>query len=297
MKAFKLLFMCIGFATTVDISVKVQFRGSARMTSLRYEETITAKNERELREKLAEKLENAFLDKQIDEVTITTEVSRGNEVHSTQITKFDVTTRNELDLDDTTFDTSTKGDDITKAATSSSYRSEKVRDVTTTTVVENGFTTRLITSIASTRSFQESTAATGCDVVHNSKCFRAIVYDNMNASLSVAASICGNKLANIYDITHFNLLQDYLRPMIPDGWLYAWVRTGMIYKNGQLYSTTGQAISLPTEVWFPNYYPSSDASYTTVVVRVSRNPEDAYQGIYNATPSIEFNGGICENEL
>nr|XP_039264282.1 uncharacterized protein LOC120340095 [Styela clava] len=293
MEAFKLLVMCIGFVTTVDISVRVQFRGSAMMKPYRQEETITAKNEKELREKLAEKLENALLDKQIDEVTITTEVSHGNEVYSTQVAKFDATTPN--DLDGTTFVATTKGDDITKAVTSSSYRAEKDLDVTTTTVIENVFTTRSITSIASTRSFQESTTTTDCGVVNNSKCFRAIVYSTWNVTSSVAESLCENKLANIYDVTHYNLLRDYLRSMIPDGMSRIWVRTGMTYENGQLYSTTDQAMSLPTEVWYPDY-PKIYASSTTVVVFVTRDQEDKYQGIYNASPNAYY-GAICENDL
>ncbi|XP_039250613.2 uncharacterized protein LOC120328244 [Styela clava] len=134
-----------------------------------------------------------------------------------------------------------------------------------------------------------------CGVVYNSKCFRAIVYVMKNVTSSDAESLCENKLANIEDVTHYNLLRDYLRPMIPDGETFLWVHTGMTYKNGQLYSTTGQAMSLPTEVWFP-VTPYVDASFTTVVVRVSRNPESIYQGIFNERPSIEVNGVICENE-
>ncbi|XP_077973856.1 uncharacterized protein LOC120346972 isoform X2 [Styela clava] len=132
-----------------------------------------------------------------------------------------------------------------------------------------------------------------CGVVYNSRCFRAIVYDVRNVTLSVAESICENKLANIYDVTHYNLLRDYLRPMIPDGWPYIRVYTGMNYTNGQLYSTTGQAMSLPKEVWYPIPYASS----TSVVVLVARNPEEIYRGIFNVPPSSEYNGAICENEL
>ncbi|XP_077974906.1 uncharacterized protein LOC120330226 [Styela clava] len=138
-----------------------------------------------------------------------------------------------------------------------------------------------------------------CGVVYDSKCFRAIVYRGDNVTLSVAESICENKLANIYDVTHYNLLQDYLRSMIPDSWSWIQIRTGMTYnihKNGQLYSKTGQAMSLPTAVWYP-IDPHSDASSTTVVVLVLRNQTDKYQGIYNMPPSAEYNGAICENEL
>ncbi|XP_077972215.1 uncharacterized protein LOC120339511 [Styela clava] len=291
MEAFKLLFMCIGFATTVDITVKVQFRGNAVMTSYQYEETTTAKNETELREKLSEKLENALLKKQIDEVTITTKVSHGNEVHSTQVTEFNVITSNELD--GTTFVTTTNSDNITKAVTSSSFQTGKDRDVTTTTVIENVFTTQSITSIASTKSFHESTTVTECGVVYKSKCFRAIVYDTWNVTLSAAESICENKLANIYDVTHYNMLRDYLLPMIPDRLPWIGVRTGITYENSGLYATTGEAVNLPTEVW----YPSSAESFTTVVVYVTRNTENNSQEIFNIPPSYAYPGAICENEL
>nr|XP_039252449.1 sushi, von Willebrand factor type A, EGF and pentraxin domain-containing protein 1-like [Styela clava] len=133
-----------------------------------------------------------------------------------------------------------------------------------------------------------------CGVVYNSRCIRAIVYKAQNVTLSVAETLCENKLANIYDVTHYNRVVDYLRPMIPDRRDYIVVRTGMTYKGGQLYSTTGQAMSLPTEVWYSGY-PYSDASYTTVVVYVNRNPED--QGIFNYSPSYAYQGAICEIDL
>nr|XP_039274080.1 uncharacterized protein LOC120348037 [Styela clava] len=135
-----------------------------------------------------------------------------------------------------------------------------------------------------------------CGVVYNSSCFQAIVYDVKNVSSSDAESLCENKLANIYDVTHYNLLRDYLRSIIPDGLAGVFVRTGMTYKNDQLYSTMGQAMFLPTEVWYPDH-PSSHATYTIVVVLVKRNQEDKYQGIFNNSPSQHYNGAICENEL
>ncbi|XP_077974463.1 uncharacterized protein LOC120329737 [Styela clava] len=133
-----------------------------------------------------------------------------------------------------------------------------------------------------------------CGVVYNSRCIRAIVYDVTNVSLSVAESLCKNKLANIYDVTHYNRVVDYLRPMIPDGWDYIRVRTGMTYKGGQLYSTTGQTMSQPTEAWYSGL-PYTDASYTTVIVGVNRKPDD--QWISNVPPSHAYHGAICENEL
>nr|XP_039264264.1 uncharacterized protein LOC120340077 [Styela clava] len=290
MEAFQLLFMCVGFATTVEIYVRVQFRGSAATTSYRHQETITAKNEHELREKLAKTLENALLDKQIDEVTITTEIYHGNKVHSTQITKFDATTPN--GLDDTTSVTTTKGNDITKAVTSSATRSStKIRDLTTTTMLENMFTTRSITSIASTQSFQESTltAKTGiCNVTYNSKCFRVIIYGKTNVTLSVAKSFCENKLANIYDLTHLKKLKDYLYTIIPHGRSRIGVRTGMTYKNGQLYSTKNQTASLT------KYLRTYSDESSTVVVRVDR--KSTYrEGIITVPPFWQYYGAICEN--
>ncbi|XP_077972190.1 uncharacterized protein LOC144427213 [Styela clava] len=298
MEAFKLLFMFIGFATTVNISVRVQFKGSAVMTSYRKEKTITAENEEELREKLTKTLENALLDKQIDEVVITTEVYHGNKVYSTQVTKFDA--RTPYVLDDTTFVTTTKGNDNSKAVTSSTTRSTKEdHDVTTTIVLENVFTTRSITSIASTRSFQESTATTeNCGLIYKSKCFWAIVYDTKNVTLSVAKSLCENKLANIYDVKHFNLLQDYLRTMIPNEWPVIEVHTGMINEIGHVYSTNDHILSWLNEVWYwlPQY-PSGDPTGTTVTVLVHKNPEDADQRvILNVSPSSLSDGAICENE-
>nr|XP_039253032.1 sushi, von Willebrand factor type A, EGF and pentraxin domain-containing protein 1-like [Styela clava] len=143
-------------------------------------------------------------------------------------------------------------------------------------------------------SWSTTPVCTKCGVVYDLRCFRAIVYGVGNVSLSVAEFICENKLANIYDVTHYNRVVDYLRSMIPDGRSWIWIRTGMTYENGQLYSTTGQAMSLPTEVWH-NGYPDSGASYTTVVVEVNQNPDD--QGIFNDSPSYAHYGAICENEL
>ncbi|XP_077972442.1 uncharacterized protein LOC144427311 [Styela clava] len=296
MEAFKLLFMCIGFATTVDISVKVQFRGSAMMTSYRHEETITAKNEHELREKLTKTLENALLDKQIDEVIITTKIYHGNKVHSTQVTKFDATTPN--GLDDTTLVTTTIGNDITKAVTSSASRNTtKFRDVTTATVLENVFTTRSITSIASTQSLQKSTLTANtdnCGVRYKLKCFRAVFHETRDVNLGVAKSVCENKLANIYDVTHMNMLEGYLRSMIPDGGQVIAVRTGMSYKGGELYSTIGQIVSVPTEFWLFDY-PYPDASRTTVVVSVDQNLNHK-PAIFIVPASDLYLGALCENE-
>ncbi|XP_077974281.1 uncharacterized protein LOC120333154 [Styela clava] len=135
-----------------------------------------------------------------------------------------------------------------------------------------------------------------CSVVYNSKCFRVIYYKADNVSLSVAESICKNNLANIYDVTHYNLTRDYLRSMIPHRWSWIIVRTGMTYKHGQLYSTTDQAMSLPTGVWSPRY-PVFNTFQTAVSVEINENPKYKNQGIVNTTPSHSCQGAICENDL
>ncbi|XP_077974306.1 uncharacterized protein LOC144429933 [Styela clava] len=145
-------------------------------------------------------------------------------------------------------------------------------------------------------SWSTTPVCTKCGFVCNSRCFRAIVFNVANVSLSAAESLCKNKLANIYDVTHYNLVRDYLRSMIPDEWSWIGVRTGMTFENGQLYSTTGQAMYLPTEVWRPDY-PSSNESFTSVIVRVNRKPKAKSRGIFNIYSFWGYHGAICENEL
>ncbi|XP_077974021.1 uncharacterized protein LOC120346968 isoform X2 [Styela clava] len=187
----------------------------------------------------------------------------------------------------------------TKVEQSTGYEDKKTSSARTSTVpasspwsTDEAF---LSTVRPQTTEVEQSTV---CGFVYNSKCFRAIVYLDNNVTLGVAESLCKNKLANIYDITHYNLLRDYLRPMIPERLPWISVRTGMTYnhKNGQLYSTTGQATYLPNKVWFPNF-PSLDASETRIVFAVNVNPEFKYQGICTATPFTLYHGAICENEL
>nr|XP_039259746.1 uncharacterized protein LOC120336195 [Styela clava] len=185
----------------------------------------------------------------------------------------------------------------TKFEQSTGYKDKKTTSVRTSTVpATSPWATKkafFSTVLPQTTNVEQSTE---CGVVYNSSCIRAIVYDVRNVTLSVAKSLCENKLANIYDVTHYNLVREYLRPLIPG--TYIWARTGMKYKKGQLYSTTGHAMSLPTEVWLPNY-PSSIATSTTVVVRVDRILDKDYpQAVFMNVPSAyRFDAAICENEL
>ncbi|XP_077976175.1 E-selectin-like [Styela clava] len=123
-----------------------------------------------------------------------------------------------------------------------------------------------------------------------------IVNKSPTVTLSVAESLCENKLANIYDVTHYNLLLNYLRSIIPDREIASYVFTGMTYKNGQLYSMTNQAISLPAEVWRPDY-PVAIASRPSVAVVVRQDQENNDQGSFNTGTTNSLTGAICENEL
>ncbi|XP_077976140.1 uncharacterized protein LOC120340383 [Styela clava] len=135
-----------------------------------------------------------------------------------------------------------------------------------------------------------------CDVTYKKKCYRAIVYDVPNVTFTDAKAICksmNGKPANIYDLKHYQLLLPYLRSLIPAGWTYINIWTGMEYKNNQLLLSNGRPITIATEVWFPSY-PGSDTFRTNVGVRVDKDQGYAYQGMFNNSPSYTTNGVICE---
>ncbi|XP_077975756.1 uncharacterized protein LOC144431468 isoform X1 [Styela clava] len=128
-------------------------------------------------------------------------------------------------------------------------------------------------------------------------CSQAVVYDVNNVTFNDAEPICKSmnigKPANIYDLTHYQMLLTHLRPLIPAGRKNTYIWTGMKYKNNQLLLSSGENITLATEVWYPAY-PRSDTSYTNVGVAVSKYPEYTYQGIWNINPSWSFHGVICD---
>nr|XP_039273836.1 uncharacterized protein LOC120347800 isoform X2 [Styela clava] len=294
METFKFiaLFMCIGAANTVDISVRVRFRGSAVMTSYSNQETITATNEQELREKLTETLERALLDKQIEEVTIETDIYHGNKVQSTQVTKFDVTTAD--GLDDTTLVTTTKSDDITKAVTSSaarsSHRTRKADDVTTSEVLENVFITRSITSVASTH--QESTMTVTTDVLsttvpngleYDGKLFIPLtpLIKAAKSNKTEAESRCkeiGGQLANIYNDDHMDRIGDFIRSNFKiEG--HRNFHLGMTYnENGSVSFRNGTAVD-KTHFRWREVFPKNNGKL--IYLRVTKNGERVNQFLWN----------------
>ncbi|XP_077974100.1 uncharacterized protein LOC120346984 [Styela clava] len=297
METFKfiVLFVCIGVATTVDMFVRVRFRGSALMTSYSNQETITAKNEQELREKLTETFERALLDKQIEEVIIETDIYHGNEVHSTQVTKFDVTTAD--GLDGTTRVTTTKSDDITKAVTSSAARSSnstrKVDDVTTSKVIENVFTTRSITSVASTH--QESTMTATSDVSstfaptgvkYDGKLFIPLLFKNdERMNIAEAESRCqkiGGELANIYNNDHMDRIMGFIRSSITENYIHFNFHLGMTYDPKEHKVILRNQTGVPENQYkWRNNFPHANMNKLLLYLRVDKNETSTEQYLWN----------------
>ncbi|XP_077975111.1 uncharacterized protein LOC120332262 [Styela clava] len=155
-----------------------------------------------------------------------------------------------------------------------------------------------------------------CDVKYDSKCFRIVVYGTMNVTFNDSESICKSmnigKPANIYNLTHYQMLLTHVRPLIPAFWAWMHIWTGMKYKiscishtskqrfirlrhqNNQLLLSSGENTTLVTEMWYDGY-PRYLASWTNVGVLVSKDSEEKkYQGMYNEPPTFTNYGVFCE---
>ncbi|XP_039249132.2 uncharacterized protein LOC120326844 isoform X2 [Styela clava] len=135
-----------------------------------------------------------------------------------------------------------------------------------------------------------------CDVTYNSRCYRVLLYDTKNVTFNDAESICkstnnGNP-ANIYDFDVYKLLFTHVRSVISDRTRTS-LWTGMEYKNNQLLLSSGGAVTLPTEVWYP-HHPKNISSHTNVSVHVQKDPGAKNQGILNVAPTQEKRGVFCE---
>ncbi|XP_077976258.1 uncharacterized protein LOC120341083 [Styela clava] len=132
-----------------------------------------------------------------------------------------------------------------------------------------------------------------CDVTYDSKCFNIFVFGKKNVSFKDAKHLCGNdKLANIYDLDHFNMILDFVRSKIPSGLTWVNVWTGLTYKNNILGSSSVEYKFPALGIGLPSFL-SHDVSYTNVAFEVAKDPEDN-QGIFNYPPSRSFHGAICE---
>ncbi|XP_077975148.1 uncharacterized protein LOC144431195 [Styela clava] len=143
---------------------------------------------------------------------------------------------------------------------------------------------------------EKEKAENKCDVIYKKTCYRVVVYDVKNVTFNEAEPICkskkNGKLANIYDLAHYQSLLSYIRSIVPSGKTDTSLWTGMEYKKRLLLSD-GRPITIATEVWFP-LYPSWDASWTIVAVVVNKEPKNKYQGIFNDESSSQHYGVICE---
>ncbi|XP_077969258.1 uncharacterized protein LOC144422991 [Styela clava] len=132
-----------------------------------------------------------------------------------------------------------------------------------------------------------------CDITYKSKCFRIVVYSTRNVTFNDGKPICksmnNGKPANIYDLTHFQLLARYLRSLISAGGRHIQIWTGMEYKNNQLLLSSGEPITIATEKWHPVRY----LSWTRVVVQAYSDPV-MEEEMNNRPPSRKSNGVICE---
>nr|XP_039264582.1 uncharacterized protein LOC120340402 [Styela clava] len=171
-------------------------------------------------------------------------------------------------------------------------------DATTINIYSGVQIARLIEKGLDEKKKFERDAKDKCDVKYDSKCFRTVVYDSKNVTFYDAAPTCKSmnigKPANIYDLTHFQLLRAHLRSVIPARRPHILIWTGMEYKSNQLLLSNGRAITIATEVWHANNYPNSLARYSNVCVAVRKDPENKYQGTMNRQPSDPYSGVICE---
>ncbi|XP_077970125.1 uncharacterized protein LOC144424574 [Styela clava] len=175
---------------------------------------------------------------------------------------------------------------------STTYKQNATTYGASSTNVSYGIGTVELTTLAETT----YPAANNCDIIYNSKCFEIKIGVIPTVSFYDAESLCGDrKLANIYDVTHYNLVNNVLRSKIIDPWDWIAVWTGMTYnyKNGQLLQASGQPIELPLIVWQPNN-PRAQPSWTGVAVHVLKYEEKREQGLINRSPATLYAGGICE---
>ncbi|XP_077974393.1 uncharacterized protein LOC144430357 [Styela clava] len=156
---------------------------------------------------------------------------------------------------------------------------------------------RLIKKSLDEKKKTESDDEDKCGFKYDSKCYRAVVYATYNVTLDVAEPTCKSmkigKPANIYDLAHYKLLIPYLRSLIPSGRTWSYIWTGMEYKKNQLLQSNGVPITIASEVW-QHGDPHTDASDIYVGVRVVKDPESKYQGMFNRTPDLRTHGVVCE---
>nr|XP_039262279.1 uncharacterized protein LOC120338358 [Styela clava] len=137
-----------------------------------------------------------------------------------------------------------------------------------------------------------------CDVMYKLKCFKYIpapsyAYFKYDAAKGLCEGI-GGRLANIYDVTHYKLIESYLRSKLGQQSLF-YVWTGLTYRNNKLFLTTGEEVTFPIEYWYKKTTnQGSDPTWTRTHLYVSKDPNSIYRGINAPSPTSEASGPLCE---
>ncbi|XP_077974543.1 uncharacterized protein LOC120330388 [Styela clava] len=162
-----------------------------------------------------------------------------------------------------------------------------------TTIAETTIAETAVAETTRSEKLELTTTQRICGVIYNSKCYKAIVQYAGNLAFSDAENMCNLRLANIYDVTQFDMLLQYMRTLITNDSTALAVHTGMYYKRGEFELSNGEPVTLPSSVW-QDGYPNSAGSYTNIAINVDRNPNSKHQGIQNHSPNGKQYGAICE---
>nr|XP_039253287.1 uncharacterized protein LOC120330388 [Styela clava] len=162
-----------------------------------------------------------------------------------------------------------------------------------TTIAETTIAETAVAETTRSEKLELTTTQRICGVIYNSKCYKAIVQYAGNLAFSDAKNMCNLRLANIYDVTQFDMLLQYMRTLITNDSTALAVHTGMYYKRGEFELSNGEPVTLPSSVW-QDGYPNSTGSYTNIAINVDRNPNSKHQGIQNHSPNGKQYGAICE---
>nr|XP_039262277.1 uncharacterized protein LOC120338356 [Styela clava] len=136
-----------------------------------------------------------------------------------------------------------------------------------------------------------------CDVMYKSKCFKYVpalsgAYFKFDAAKGLCTGI-GGKFANIYDVTHYRLIESYLRTKIKPSWSVIYVWTGLSYQNQKFFLSTGEEVNFPPEYWY-DQTPKNDPTWTRTHLYVSKDLNSSIKGIAVPPPTSDAYGALCE---
>nr|XP_039270988.1 uncharacterized protein LOC120345563 [Styela clava] len=131
-----------------------------------------------------------------------------------------------------------------------------------------------------------------CKLKISNVCHFAVIFAEDDVNYNKAVNICKKRNADVgltQDEESYNAVMNYLRSNIPKGrsWIDIW--TG-IYFDPKTDDVT------PADS-FINWYPTAPLhgmGSTTVYLNVDSKPSKCWQGMVNASPTLNLNGVICE---